>query len=188
MKNIFKQLYKIIPFKPTIFKGLKLIYTPNENIYKHLHFKGRYKVKINPKTSFKINHFGFQVEHDVFWSGLFGNWEKDSLLLWSELCKKSDVIFDIGANTGVYSLLAKSVNANSSVYAFDPVKRFYDRLSENISLNNFNIQSYQLALSNKTGEAIIYDIDAEHTYAVTVNKNLHSNTDKVNEVKIKTLR
>ena len=188
MKNIFKQLYKIIPFKPTIFKGLKSIYTPNENIYKHLHFKGRYNVKINPKASFKINHFGFKVENDIFWSGIFGNWEKDSLLLWSKLCAKSDVVFDIGANTGVYSLIAKSVNVNSSVYAFDPVQRVYDRLSENISLNNFNIQSNQLALSNKTGEAIVYDIDAEHTYAVTVNKNLHSVTDKVNEVKIKTLR
>ena len=188
MKNILKKIYNIIPLKPIFFKGLKLIYTPTENIYKHLHFKGVYKVNVSPKASFKINHFGFQVENDIFWSGLFGNWEKDSLYLWAKLCETSDVIFDIGANTGVYSLIAKSVNSNSSVYAFDPVKRVYDKLSENIQLNSFNIQSHQLALSDKTGEAIVYDTETEHTYSVTVNKNLHAVTDKVNEVKIKTLR
>jgi FkbM family methyltransferase len=188
MKKFLKKTYDIMPFKPFFYKGLKRFYTLDQNTYKHLHFKGVYTVNVTPEKKFKINHFGFQVENDIFWSGLFGNWEKDSLLIWSKLCEKSDVIFDIGANTGIYTLIAKSVNNESSVFAFDPIKRVYDKLSKNIQLNNFDVKSYQIALSDKTGEAIVYDIDAEHTYSVTVNKNLHSDSTSVNEVKINTLR
>lgn len=188
MKTIFKLIYQFLPFKSALFKGLKLIYSPKEEIYQHLHFIGEFKIKVSQNSSFKINHFGYQVENDIFWSGLYGNWEKDSLSIWVKLCKDAEVIFDIGANTGVYSLIAKSINKSNTVYAFDPVKRVYDRLIKNILLNEYDIKAFQLALSNQTGEAIVYDIDAEHTYAVTVNKNMHSPSSKVNEVKIKTLR
>jgi len=188
MKTIFKSLYNLFPFKSVILKALKVVYQPKEKVYQHLHFKGKFKVKVNEESSFEINHFGYQVENDIFWSGLFGNWEKDSLKIWVKLCKNANVIFDIGANTGVYSLIAKSLNKNNTVFAFDPVERVYNRLVKNISLNNFDVQAFQLALSNQTGEAVVYDIEAEHTYAVTVNKNMHSADSKVNEVKIKTLR
>ncbi|MCB9173002.1 MAG: FkbM family methyltransferase [Flavobacteriales bacterium] len=187
MKQILKFIYKNIPFKTVVFKGVRMFRLP-ESIYKHLYFKGVFRVKIKRDQTFQINHYGFQVENDIFWSGLFGRWEKDSLLLWSRLCEKSDVIFDIGANTGVYSLIAKAVNKNNNVYAFDPVKRVYEKLVQNIELNNYDIKPYQIALSNNTGVAKIYDTDSEHTYSVTVNKNLNTTKSKVTEIDIETLR
>lgn len=188
LRNSLSLLYSILPFKSTIFKLVRLIHSPNQNIYKHLHFKGKYTVKINSKSSFNINHFGYQVENDIFWSGLYGSWEKDSLRIWTKLCQNSKVVFDIGANTGVYSLIAKAINNSNTVHAFDPVKRVFEKLTQNIHLNNFIIGAHQLALSNQSGEAFVFDIVAEHTYSVTVNKNLHLPTEKVNKVKIKTLR
>jgi FkbM family methyltransferase len=187
MKILLKSIYHIIPFKKSIFMCLRLLHLP-ESIYKHLYFKGIFNVDIGEDKAFKINHFGFQVENDIFWSGIFGRWEKDSLFLWSKLCEKSSVIFDIGANTGVYSLVAKAVNKNNKVYAFDPVERVYNKLLQNIQLNNYDINSYQIALSDNTGTAIIYDTDSEHTYSVTVNQNLNVTNNTIIEVSIETVR
>lgn len=187
MKFFFKLIFQAIPFKVFIFKGIRLFKLP-ESIYKHLYFKGVFKVEINEDQAFLINHYGFQVENDIFWAGLFGRWEKDSLLLWNKLCEKSDVIFDIGANTGVYALIAKTTNKNNKVYAFDPVRRVYEKLVKNIELNNYDVKTCQIALSNETGNAIIYDTDTEHTYSVTVNKNLNTTESAVKEINIKTMR
>lgn len=35
----------------------------------------------------------------------------------------SDVIFDVGANTGMYSLLSKSVKPDAQVFGFKPIKK-----------------------------------------------------------------
>ena len=70
-----------------------------------------------------MRHYGFQLENEIFWSGLTNGWEKISTRLWIELSKNSKVIFDIGANTGIYSLVSKSINPTSQVFAFEPVKR-----------------------------------------------------------------
>ncbi|MGI8893318.1 MAG: FkbM family methyltransferase [Bacteroidia bacterium] len=132
-------------------------------------------------------HYGYQIENDIFWAGVAGNWEKDSINLWIELCKFSNVIFDLGANTGIYSLIAKTVNPTAEIYAFEPVKRIFKKLQHNISINNFNITAIEKAVSNYDGTAIIYDIPDEHVYAVTVNKNMHSAGTKTVDTVIETV-
>ena len=187
MKKALKKIYRIVPFKRQIFSVTKRILNPSEKIYKHLHFIGVFKVIIDKKRSFKIKHYGYQVENEIFWAGLTNGWEKESLKLWIKLCENSDVILDIGANTGVYSLIAKTINPKSKVYAFEPVKRVFKKLEENISLNAYDIIPIEKAVSNTDGYAIIYDTNSEHTYSVTVNKNLSDSTTKVIETKIDTM-
>lgn len=155
IKKIFKGFYNFIPFKQQIFSILKIFWTPPESIFKHLHFKGKFKVKINQSKSFMLNHFGLQYENEIFWMGWKHNWEKESIKVWGKLCKDSQIILDIGANTGIYSLVAKTINPNSKVYAFEPELFFYDMLQKNNSLNNFDIQSYPKAISNYDGDIII---------------------------------
>lgn len=70
--------------------------------------------------------------------------------------------FDIGANTGVYSLLSKSLNPKAKIYAFEPVQRTFKRLEQNIAINNFDVTTEQIALSDKSGKQIFYDTYAEH--------------------------
>lgn len=184
MKGFLKKLYNLLPFKKYLFLLIRPFHL-SESIYKHLHFKGVIKVKINNRH-FLMNHFGYQVENDIFWAGLTGNWEKISLDLWIKLCENSNVILDIGANTGIYSLVAKTVNPAASVFGFDPVKRVFDKYVDNCRLNNFDIKCFETALSDYDGEATIYDTDSEHTYSVTVNKNTTSSETKTIETKIKT--
>lgn len=188
MKNIFKNIYDFVPFKREVFLILRYLWKPDANIYKHLHFKGIIKIKIDGQTNFKMKHYGFQVENDIFWSGLTGNWEKESLQLWIKLCKKSNFIVDIGANTGIYALIAKTLNPNAKVFAFEPVRRVYDKLVFNNNLNNYDIKCFESALSNADGIATIFDTLSEHTYSVTVNKNLNTSELSTFETQIKTTR
>lgn len=177
-----------MPLKKELFSLVKTFAIPSESIYKHLHFQGNIKVKVDDSHSFKIRHHGFEVENSIFWTGLTGGWEKVSLSLWIELVRNSDVVFDIGANTGIYSLIAKSLNPQAQVFAFEPVRRVFEKLEFNNQLNGYDINCYQSAASDSDGTATIYDTSAEHTYSVTVGKNLNSSDVPVVPTMIETVR
>jgi FkbM family methyltransferase len=185
-KNILKAFYDAIPFKPSLFTVLKYFKLP-EKVFRHLHFKGIINVPLEKNKSFKMMHYGFQIENEIFWSGITGGWEKDSLKIWIELCKRSSVIFDIGANTGIYALIAKCINKTNTVYAFEPVERVFEKLSFNNKINHYDIKCLPLAASNFTGSAQIYDTDTEHIYSVTVNKDLSHSKIPTHEVTIQTI-
>lgn len=188
MKKFLKIILSVIPFKKQIFIIVKALFHPSEIVFRHLYFKDKITIKVNSKIAFKMYHFGFQVENEIFWKGLFGGWEKDSLKIWSKLCEKSNVICDIGANTGVYALLAKAVNSMSRVIAFEPVTRVYQKLLRNIEINDYIVETSNFALSNFNGKAVIYDTLSEHTYSVTVNKNTQSEGVATIKTKIDTIR
>ena len=188
MKYLLKKEYKIIPLKKEIYSILKKFYKPRKNIHQHLYFTGIFKIKVNNDKSFKIKHYGFEVENEVFWNGIYGGWEKYSLQLWSELCEKSETIFDIGANTGIYALLAKTINPNAKIHAFEPVERVFNKLEYNNQINKYNIKSIKKAVSNFDGKATIYDKKTDHTYSVTVNKDTSDDPENSIPVEIETIK
>jgi FkbM family methyltransferase len=174
LKKTFKEVYNLLPFKKQLFTIVKSIYPSiPQKVYRHLHFKDLISVKIDKEHSFKIRHYGFQIENDIFWKGIEKGFEKVSIGLWIKLCKHSDIIFDIGANTGIYALIAKATNPDAAVFAYEPVKRVYEKLNANIQLNNYNIISSDKAVSNNDGKAMFYDIPEDHVYSVTLNKDLN---------------
>ncbi|MDQ3100589.1 MAG: FkbM family methyltransferase, partial [Bacteroidota bacterium] len=96
-------------------------------------------------------------------------WEKISLRLWEQLAQRSDVIFDIGANTGIYSLIAGTVNRKATIIAVEPIQRVYKKLVHNIGLNGLNITPLNVAISDHDGTAPIYDqVESEHVLAVSL--------------------
>jgi FkbM family methyltransferase len=189
MKNFLKKLYPLIPFKIYLFNILKKLFNIPEGIYKHLHFKGVISVNIEDKK-FKLHHFGYMIENEIFWVGIENAFEKISFKLWTQLSKRSEVIIDIGANTGVYSILSNAVNKNAKVYGFEPVERVKKRFEKNIKLNNSSskIKAFSEALSNSDGKATIYDSMEDHIYSVTVSKDLSSDNVKTYPVEINTKR
>src|SRR3954464_3973004 len=104
--------------------------------------------------------------------------------LWQKLCKGANTILDVGANAGIYSLVAKAVHPDARVYAFEPVERIFSHLKDNCALNGFDVVCEPFALSDHDGEAVIYDVLTENTYSVTVGKNLHGAGTEVVERKI----
>jgi precorrin-6B methylase 2 len=73
------------------------------------------------QRSFRLIHYGEEIENDFFWEGLPGRREKISMGLWMRLVPKAEVILDVGANSGVYSLVAAVMNPAARVYGFEPL-------------------------------------------------------------------
>lgn len=170
-KKIGKLIYSCIPFKRTLFLIIKRALKVPQNIYKHLYFKGVFNVKVHDK-SFKLYHFGYEIENKIFWTGLDGDWERVSILLWIKLCKISNFVMDVGANTGIYSLVAKTVNPQALVYAFEPIKRIIKKMELNCEINGYNITLEEIAVSNHDENRIIHEHDLEHLYSATFNKDM----------------
>jgi FkbM family methyltransferase len=186
MKAFFKSLYQSIPFKQAMFSALKKVWVPPVSIYQHLYFNGTITVPVTNQQSFKMVHYGHEIENNLFWSGLFNSWEKISLQIWTALSAESAVIFDIGANTGVYSMMAKTVNKNAVVHAFEPFPAIFKKLAHNAAINQYDIQCNCTAISNFSGDAVIYTADENFAYSVTVNKNLWVKDSEPIKIDIKT--
>ncbi|MCS7185122.1 MAG: FkbM family methyltransferase [bacterium] len=153
-KKLIKIIYKLIPLKKHLFSIIKKFYVPS--FYKYLTFNGVFELKIDENKSIKIYHNGLNVENELFWFGLnTKNWERETMKIWIKLSKISQVIFDIGAYTGIYSLLAKAINPNAKVFAFEPVIEIYKQLLKNIELNKFDITAVNKAISDFEGLATI---------------------------------
>jgi FkbM family methyltransferase len=69
--------------------------------------------------------------------------------------REDDVFGDIGANVGVYSILA-SVNAGARTIALEPVPQTFSYLCRNISVNNANhkITALQAGVGNRQEELL----------------------------------
>ncbi|MFC1580654.1 FkbM family methyltransferase [Thermodesulfobacteriota bacterium] len=68
--------------------------------------------------------------------------------------RPGDVFVDVGANIGLFTLIAANlVGGSGRVFAFEPALMSYNRLQQNVELNNLdNVQCFQSALSNEIGE------------------------------------
>ena len=66
--------------------------------------------------------------------------------------RPGDVFVDVGANIGLYTLIAAHiVGASGRVYAFEPGSETYRRLLSNVQLNQMtNVSCHELALSDST--------------------------------------
>lgn len=71
--------------------------------------------------------------------------------------KKNNIVFDVGANNGYYTILAsKLVGKNGKVYAFEPDPQSLKLLYKNIEINNCrNVIVVESALGNKKGKLIL---------------------------------
>ncbi|MGN6646655.1 MAG: FkbM family methyltransferase [Cytophaga sp.] len=172
IKNILLSLYALVPLKKQLFLVWRSLYIPAPQIFRHLYFKGIFKVEIDPQHTFLMHHHGtgFAMESDHFWKGA-GACEKYSIQLWMKYVQVSDLILDIGANTGTYSLLASALNPGAEIHAFEPVKRIYEKLASNNAINHFNIQLHNVALSDIEGEIFLVDEGGRNEYTAHVSKS-----------------
>lgn len=67
---------------------------------------------------------------------------------------------DIGANIGLYSLVAASAPNCRKCYAFEPNPPIFDSLRQNIAFNNAtSVEAYNLAISDREGELHFSSVD-----------------------------
>jgi FkbM family methyltransferase len=87
----------------------------------------------------------------------FHDYERGESIMMEKLMSNSKIFFDIGANIGWYSINMGVIKRDIKVYAFEPIKKTYDMLCKNISLNSMmNINTYNFGFSDKKGTFPFY--------------------------------
>ena len=84
--------------------------------------------------------------------------EKTTTELFNKVVKEGDVVADIGANIGYFTLLsAKIVGKNGKVYSFEPEPRNFGFLKKNIELNDYTwVTANQKAVAEEPGTVKLY--------------------------------
>jgi len=95
---------------------------------------------------------------DIFALSINKIWEPRETLTVKKYVKKGDLVIDIGANIGYYTLLfAQLVGPNGKVYAFEPDPINFAVLKKNIEINNYkNVILIQKAVSNSNTMTKLY--------------------------------
>lgn len=97
--------------------------------------------------------------------------------------KDDDIVMDIGAHIGVFSIYAAVLTKNGKVYSFEPMPENYKMLKKNISINRIkNIIPINEAVDSKPGSHVLF-INEENTGG---NSLLIKNSDKSEKIKVKT--
>ena len=74
-----------------------------------------------------------------------------------ELATQAEVVLDVGAHVGVFSLVAAHANPGARVFAFEPVPPTYQRLQSNVALNQLkNVRCFQSALGDQDGTTEVF--------------------------------
>ncbi|MHB8510527.1 MAG: FkbM family methyltransferase [Candidatus Dormibacteria bacterium] len=93
-------------------------------------------------------------------------YETHELNFMTSVLRPGDVVIDIGANIGLFTLVAaQAVGSNGTVHAFEPVPGNCERLEENVQLNGFtNVRVNRSAVSDRAGTvALAIDADMART-------------------------
>lgn len=127
---------------------------------------------LSPVESYRIANYGDEREFlDFFLSNL----------------KPDDVIFDIGASVGLFTIHASSIVNRGKVFAFEPDPDTLGRLKHNASLNRqlLNINYISWAVSDTQSETLLYS-DGSSGSAPTLRQQLNRENAPKGEVKVKT--
>lgn len=118
---------------------------------------GRIVLSLAGEKSFVMQSDGKDsVASAAFWVGLDA-YEGSSLRVFVHLAKQSRQIVDVGANTGLFSLLAAASGPTVQVHAFEPFPQAAQRLSVNLEANGYrNVKLVNAALSREPGVLPLY--------------------------------
>lgn len=130
-------------------------------------------------------------------------YEELETALVKKLVKKEDVVIDLGANIGYYTLIfAKLVGKKGKVYAFEPESDNFDILKKNVNSNGYqNVVLIQKAVLNKEKKINMYvlkDNKGSHRIdkpsrgefniiqiiATSLDKYFEDSEDKINFIKM----
>ncbi|EAS19997.1 hypothetical protein BBFL7_02397 [Flavobacteria bacterium BBFL7] len=146
------------------YKSLKTI-AQKKKFWKENPLNGDIPIRIDGFHEFKMKCLNDDsVVKELYWTQ-FNGWEKTSLTLWKNLLEKIDgdsVVLDIGAYSGIYSLIASTYENVKHIYAFDIQDNCIIRLEENFQLNNISKASIvKAACSDSEGEIEFYYYEEE---------------------------
>lgn len=73
--------------------------------------------------------------------------------------KPGDIVFDIGANVGVFAIYLARRNSNCRILALEPFPENFDYLCRNLEVNNIrNVEPWQVALGTRASAAYMVEV------------------------------
>ncbi len=88
--------------------------------------------------------------------------EDHILGFWQNAAREAEVIFDVGANAGIYSLAALAAQPAAVVHAFEPTPEIAARLRATAGLNRLaQLHVHEAAVLDENGFASLYDCRGE---------------------------
>jgi FkbM family methyltransferase len=98
--------------------------------------------------------------------------------------KKNDIIIDIGAHVGYFTLYASNIAKEGKIYAFEPTNQTYQILKENIKLNKLkNVKTTNCGVLDQVGTATLYS-DEENSISNSMFKSNNKKIEKINVINI----
>ena len=115
---------------------------------------------------------------------LSGKWEEYETSLFKRKIKKGDVVLDIGAHIGYYTLIAADiVGDKGKVYAFEPDPKNFTLLERNVHENGYkNVVLVNKAVAEETGSLRLY-LNTENTG----DHRIYKASDKRKSIKIQAI-
>jgi len=134
------------------------------------------KIKVHP-DSYALNH----VFYTVFLKDEYEGLENFKI-------KEEDIIIDIGAHLGFFTIKAAKKACKGIVYALEPFSMHYKLLKDNILSNSIkNVKFYNLAITDKAGELSFYYTvhgDPGDTSLFKINPGENTYEEKVKSVSL----
>jgi FkbM family methyltransferase len=136
---------------------LRITGVDGATVTKHLHRLGTVKAKLPNGRTLRLWSQGDDwVSNQIFWNG-WNAYETETLNLFFKLASEAEVIVDVGAHVGVFSIVAGHANSRARVFAFEPVDTTYRRLQSNVARNSLkNVRCFQKALGVKDETAEVF--------------------------------
>jgi FkbM family methyltransferase len=188
IRTLIKRAYACMPLKRPVLEVMRRTVRLPRRLTGHLSFRGTFTIEIDRLHRFKLEHWGYLVENDLFWNGFGKGYEATSLQVWRRLAPHAQVILDVGANTGIYTLVACCMNPNANVIAVEPVERVFQRLQRNVELNGYKVTLQQVAASDTNGSATMYDLSRDHEYTASLDRWMLQGGDGIVEYSVPTSR
>ena len=90
----------------------------------------------------------------------YGEFSEAETIIFKQLCRKGDIVVEVGANIGTHTLVLSQLIAETGrIYAFEPQRIIFQALCANMALNSvINAECFQLAVSSYEGYIKIPDI------------------------------
>jgi len=173
LKTALRTILKNIPYNKALFLGLKRIGLPDK-LSNYLNFKDKeYSVKVGA-SSFQVYSNGLIQDNRLFWRGIEAG-ESYTTMIWQYLCKNSNAIVDVGANIGVFALIAKTINSLAEVHGFEPMPETFKKFKKNVEVNNYDIRCHEIALSDKNGTMDLF-VSEGNDQEPSLNQNSNADT------------
>ena len=94
----------------------------------------------------------------ALWTQGWNGFERPMLDLFAAAARSSQTIIDVGANSGLYAVLAARAAREATVHAFEPLPQAISVLRNNVKLNGVNdrVSIVEAAVSDESGRAKLF--------------------------------